>query len=91
MRQLRACGNLNLPQTPTGTIFIQVTAAKELRQGQAKINHCLNSITGMESTAVVRFSNLFEVDSTHLDLNMAPDFPRVVKKNVKRNAEDTRK
>ena len=45
----------------------------------------------MEPTAVVRFSNLFEVDSTHLDLNMAPDFPRVVKKKVKRNAEDTRK
>ena len=40
----------------------------------------------MESTAVVRFSNLFEVDSTDLDLNMAPDFPRAVKTNVKRNA-----
>ena len=45
----------------------------------------------MESTAVVRFSNLFEVDSTDLDLKMAPDFPIVVETNAKRNAEDIRK
>ena len=70
---------------------MQVTAAKELGQSQAEINHCLNDITGIRTTAVVSFSNLFEVDSTNLGLNVVSDSPKVVRINVKQNAKRIRK
>ena len=34
----------------------------------------------MGPTAVVKFATLFEFDSTHLDLKLASDFPRVLGK-----------
>jgi hypothetical protein len=69
---------------------MQVTAAKEPGQSQAEFNPCPNHITSTGTPAVVSFSNLFEFDSTDLDLNMASDFPRVVRINLKDNAEDMR-
>ena len=45
----------------------------------------------MGPTALVRFTNLFEFDSTDLDLKIASDFPRVFRTNFKQNAEAIRK
>ena len=45
----------------------------------------------MGPTAVVKFANLFEFDSTALDLKLASDFPRVFRTNFKHNAEAIRK